>query len=650
MPAKFRERITDSSIEASGNVEFTRQAVKAESTTFTGHIPSSPNLQPSDFQKAQNEDRLKSVPSIVQMMPELLYQAFGLGRPDSEGSSQYAKILWNTRSIKLSSAESEFMSDLLFSLDNGLETSLLSIAGEKSKQSKMISEVQALLEQARDTDQDITLLIYPYFKNKTQSTALHGDQNSVEGKYHYRFAFVTGKQTDAPYRHDHHLFKVPHDDGGYPKDFWSEIKEKYKPVVFLDVTTTQAANNLTKIKPSMILSSEISDRIIGSTWIDASNGLFKNAGYSATEKVYSGKNKVTLPCKRVHDYAKSLKQEQRPLYEQAQLALKDISSELNRDFEGIPVIRSSVFENCTFEGLKTDFYSDGLSEITLSKVTGRGYVEGDLSRTSYKDGSKIKLTCVSDVDLSASQVDGETTVKIVPFANGGSKIKVTADEIRVNDSNLKVILGSEDTISLKEAKFKKSKIKIFGMEKADFENAEFEDCEITISSVDSAAFNGASFKGCKIKIEGDKTDFSDVTISGQGNEISLKAKTAVFKGASIGGSTEITGQADLADFEGASVGDSVTTSQDKVPYALESKKNKYASAEFGNVVFLPESRTDTNNTDWRTVKVTGLISAEGEMAKVLYPLFGRASNMTEETAPVDSAGNAAHPARKFGLA
>lgn len=626
--AELRGAISGGTIAASSHVEFMNKSVKARDTIFKGHIPSSPLLQPSDFQILKNKNNIEPSQQLVAKMPELFFEAIGMGRPEklSDRHKIYSPLFWRTRVIGLGGAETSFIRDLMFGLNNGLETPLINVDGSEPEQKKGILAVQQFLEKNKAGQ----LIVFPIFKNKeTATTALKNPKKSSD-LYHYRLAFVTKRKGSLNLNREG-LFCEHCDNTGYPRGFW----KKFGSALYLDISTPSAFD--TKINDTVHTAPEsLAKEICDSVWVQKKNNLFDESKSRnlpvPTNAITNGK--VSIPFSMHfgrYDYSaeeKPTDKEERPNYNRLLKGFEARASAISRDWEAIPVLRSPVFQKCTFDALKTDFYTDNLVGITLSQFTGTAYAEGDLSKSKYTDKSKININCISDINISGATIDGYSTVKLGLLTGTDSQIQINADELDVSDSSLEVILISGNTISFKKAKLQKAKITIIGAKSIDFTDAEFEDCEITISSVDKAVFTGAKFKGCKI---------------------SLKSKTAVFKNTKIGGVSKITGQTDAVDFEGAKIGDNIHSSEDTLSYGLQSEQTVFDSAEFGNVVFLEESKIGRKKANWNTTKVTGNISATGKMAKVIYPLFGKAANMDQEITPPKIAGNQAHPARRFSL-
>jgi len=574
------------------------------------------------------------------MMPDKFCQALGLGRPGQMSNSKSAKILWDPRTINLTTIESEFISDLLYVLDDGFKTPLLSVSNTKKDRADKHSELEVFLEK----NESVILSIFPLLKNKEQDTALHDDATSVEGEYHYRLAFFEGKDLNIICDTYYILFDNNYNkEDGYPKDFWKDIEAK-RNVLFWDISTPPATQDIITPKTSTNLSDEAISRLSSATWLPEAKNLFENVVSNSSKRAKMKDNRVVLPHERYHYRYRLLEESERPLHTKT----SDAFQKIKQKYTSYSVILSNVFENCTFSDQSINFYSDDLSGITLSNVTGKGYVEGDLSNTSYRDKSNIELNYIANIDFNGSHITDGSTVTIKPFDNSTSKITINATEIDVFDSTLDAHLGSEDIISFAGSKLKKSMIMIADAKKVDFSNAEFEECEIIVKSVSTAAFKEANFKSSKITIESEDIDCSGAIISGQ-NDVNIIATTAVFKDASIAGRTKLQGQVENMNFKLAKIGDNILSSEDRVSYSLQAAKINFDQAEFGNILFSDTSKTETAHTDWSTIRITGRIGATGEIAKALYPLFGQATNMWTETKPPEHAGNDAHPSRSFDL-
>ncbi len=640
--AEFRKDITGGSVEATSNVAFMNKAANARGTTFDGHIPSSPNLSISDFQRENNANNMLLAQKLASQMPRFFYEALGLGRPETITPKKRYKspLFQRTRVIELRYAETSFIKDLMFGLNNGLETPLITVAGTKAEQKRNMLEVQQFLER----NPNGRLVVFPIFPDKQQATIASRSATKIDGPFHYRFAFVTDHKGYLRLN-GQSFFADNCDENGYPKEFWRE----FGSALFLDISAPNAFSQEPDCEAQA--SAKIARKVINSSWAQEKKDLFS---YSKSQRLdecdpefLAGEVKTPFRLSGYYsDESSSTPENTRPNYKKSLKELIEACRDIEKDWEAIPVLGADVFKACTFRGLSTDIYTGNLEGITLSGYNGTVYTGGSLSQSSLIDSSVARLLAVSDVDMTSASISNKSVVSIEPF--NATTLTLNANSINVTDASLEVSLTADSAAELRCMKAQKANIKITKADHVDFSDAEFEDCKITVSSVNQVAFNNTSFKNCKIKVESETVDFSEVSIGGRGNTLSLTTKTAVFKGASIGGKTKITGQADIANFEGASLGDSVLTSQDKVSYELRSSQNKYDATEFGNVVFL-SSETDTDNTDWQTVKITGLVSASGEMAQVLYPLFGKAANMDEETAPGPKAGNAAHPSRRFAL-
>lgn len=645
--AQLRDSIKGGSIKADSNVAFTKKASTAKNTKFIGHIPASPNLRPSEFQKGQNENNIRLAEKVAAQMPELFFEAMGMGRAETykDGKRIKSPLFWKTRAFNLSNQETSFIKDLLSGLRNGLDTPFIALEGAKSKQKKDILNIEKFLEENKTAK----LVVFPIFKDKETATKSSQDLEDHVGPYHYRLAFFANKKQNLNLN-ETALFDKGCDKTGYPKNFW----KNFDTDLILDISTPSMFDpEITGQYLSYTIPPNFAQEIINSKWLQSDVSLFQNFRTQDLDGASSDikDNIIQTPfiLGRFAGYLSRNQTSPRVNYDKILKKLHKLLDEKSKDWEALPVLRSDVFKSCIFEGLNTEFYTDELTNTTLSQFKGTAYAGGNLGGSTVTDKSTLNVECIGDTNINGVTIDGKSTINLNSFHQNNIPIQIDANELKISESDFNAKLGPEALFNFKKAKLQKTKITIAGAKSIDFTDSEFEDCEITISSVTKAAFNNAQFKRCKVKIKGDDVDFTSATVSDLENTIDLKTTTALFKGATLIGKTAITGEAEHADFEGAQIGDNITSSEDLVSYKLKSDRNNYNNAKFGNVAFLPTSNTDTHNTKWDSVKVVGRVSAAGTMAQVLYPLFGKAANLDQETKAPKQAGNNAHPGRSFAL-
>ena len=649
--SEFDSNLTGVTISASDSISLKTATVKAQNSTFSGILPSSPLLTSESLREKVKVFDDKYYLKIIGEMPSFFGAALGLGQAGEViNARQFSKMAWRPRLFSLCDNSAEFVSDLFEVMAAGLplEGSPLKLAKGFGK--KRCNDITDVIKHIDRMEKSPCLLIYPLFKSKQDARAFD-DASKIKGPFHYRIILTTDDDAYDILASGYELFDNEErpDVNGYPVGYIKKpINEIY---TYVDIEYTPTENPAASLRTTNSNAvNEIVAKINESAWLKAPDTLFLDASFKATNDFRVENGNICLPYYASnYSSVSDMRENQRPRYKDVKRRLIELCDKIGSDYLVLPTIKSVVLENCTLKNVRTDFNTDDFTGITLSGFKGKMYALGSLDKSTYTDKSDLSLHALGDVDLHFARITNSSKVIIESWHPQGAPLTVSANAMEISDSMLIAKLTTQDKISFDGSKISKAFIQIKNGQDVSFENAEITDCTIEIHNSARVAFNKASLISCKVKIEGDKVYFAESTITGDGSVIELKAKSVEFKGAAIIGPTTIKGEVETAGFESTKLGDDARTSDKLSHFQLASKNSTFTNAEFGNINFSNDAKVNAKGTDWGTVKVVGNVVASGPTAKVLYPLFGTASNLEAETPPVISAGNKAHPARKYGL-
>ncbi len=627
--AEFSADITDSTITAATRTKVA-EGKKASDTTFVKHIPIHGSLPPSDWQEECEQKRAPAIQKVLEEMPKLFIEAFGMGRP-GEQNGKFSKLFWQGRGITLGKDQLSFMQTMFTTFDAGLQSEHFSIVSHDHNKNAgtILNALKAC--KAGST----SMVIVPFFTDREKDRVVEEDASEIKGSFRYRICIRDGSDpTRVLYDSDHNVFDSGSSNGGHGNDYWQRLGDHYIDIEVGSAEANNADVDLDKIR-SIALDLEKPVEVFG------------NVHYCPLRTAYVESGKVKLPYEWYHNDARSISTEMRPDYSGTVSTFRSLADAAKMSFTALSRLDAGVYDACTFSDIQTNFYSHNMSGITLSSYAGIIFGSGDFSGAAFDQKTKATIQCTGDITLTGARVSADSELELTP-EDASQTILVSANDLEIDESSLSLDFPS-GIVDLKGLKARKATITIVADGDIDLSGATLDECQLTVKTSGKVLFNKASATSSKIKIESDGAEFEELRVGGNDNVIDLTIRKAKFTNAVIAGKTEIKGEAKNVDFSGAKIGDDVQSSHDQLSYGLKSSNSSFNNAEFGNVIFLKEARIVVKSTDWATVKITGNVAASGIIAKALYPLFGNAANLDHEQSPTPHAGNAAHPAREYYL-